>query len=212
MVGRKAAAILQQDFSDRNRVEHNRNRVLILASQSPRRVQLLQQLGLSFVQESACVSETVGRHPAETVCTLAREKAKAVLRRHAGENVLVLAADTVVCLDGRIFGKPADEAEAGAMLRALSGRTHQVYTGVCLCDAGKILTEYESTDVTFAPLTEEQILRYVQSGEAADKAGAYGIQGRAAAFVERVNGCYSNVVGLPLHRTVQMLEDFGVYI
>lgn len=187
---------------------------LILASKSPRRAALLRQLGLDFLQEDAVIDEgqTVVCDPVQMVCELAERKANAVQALHNRDREIILAADTVVCMDGKILGKPKSEQEACEMLRMLSGGTHQVYTGVCVRNLLDKRVEYECTNVTFIPLNEELILRYVQSGEARDKAGAYGIQGKAAVFVRRIEGCYYNVVGLPLYRTSQMLQDFGVYI
>src|SRR5690606_19296467 len=118
-------------------------------------------------------------------------------------------ADTIVVVDGEILGKPADRAEAEAMLRRLSGRAHQVLTGVALVRDGEELVAHEETVVRFAPLSREQIQWYLDTGEPMDKAGAYGIQGRAAALIPSISGDYYNVVGLPLHRTVQMLTQFG---
>ncbi len=187
---------------------------LILASKSPRRADLLKQLGLDFLQEEADINEeqTLAGDPVQMVRELAERKANAVQALHNGIHEIIIAADTVVCMNGKIFGKPKSAREACEMLRALSGGMHQVYTGVCVCNRADKRVEHECTNVTFAPLSEELILRYVQSGEAMDKAGAYGIQGKAAVFVRKIEGCYYNVVGLPLHRLSQMLRDFGVYI
>ena len=184
---------------------------LILASGSPRRRQLLEQIGLTFVVRSSDVDESVspGLTPAQVVESLSARKGEAVAAE-AVPGDLVLSADTVVALDGAILGKPRDRAEAEAMLTALSGRTHQVYTGVTLLQDGRRLTEHEVTAVTFRPLSPEEIAAYVSTGEPMDKAGAYGIQGLGALLVERLEGDYFNVMGLPLCRLGEMLAQFGV--
>ena len=185
---------------------------LILASGSPRRRQLLEQIGLTFVVRSSDVDESVspGLTPAQVVESLSARKGEAVAAE-AAPGDLVLSADTVVALDGAILGKPRDRAEAEAMLTALSGRTHQVYTGVTLLQDGRRLTGHEVTAVTFRPLSPEEIAAYVSTGEPMDKAGAYGIQGLGALLVERLEGDYFNVMGLPLCRLGQMLSRFGVH-
>lgn len=184
---------------------------LILASGSPRRRQLLEQIGLTFAVRSSDVDESVspGLTPAQVVESLSARKGEAVAAE-AVPGDLVLSADTVVALDGAILGKPRDRAEAEAMLTALSGRTHQVYTGVTLLQDGRRLTEHEVTAVTFRPLSPEEIAAYVSTGEPMDKAGAYGIQGLGALLVERLEGDYFNVMGLPLCRLGEMLAQFGV--
>ena len=184
---------------------------LILASGSPRRRQLLEQIGLTFVVRSSDVDESVspGLTPAQVVESLSARKGEAVAAE-AAPGDLVLSADTVVALDGAILGKPRDRAEAEAMLTALSGRTHQVYTGVTLLQDGRRLTEHEVTAVTFRPLSPGEIAAYVSTGEPMDKAGAYGIQGLGALLVERLEGDYFNVMGLPLCRLGEMLAQFGV--
>jgi len=182
---------------------------LILASSSPRRQELLRQIGIPFVVEAPDVDEHAveARSPAELVEQLALRKARAVAAQHPAD--IVLGADTVVVVDGEVLGKPADRTEAEAMLARLSGRPHQVLTGVAVVRGGEELVAHEETVVRFAPLTREQIQWYVETGEPMDKAGAYGIQGRAAALIASISGDYFNVVGLPLHRTVQMLTQFG---
>ena len=184
---------------------------LILASGSPRRRQLLEQIGLTFVVRSSDVDESVspGLTPAQVVESLSARKGEAVAAE-AAPGDLVLSADTVVALDGAILGKPRDRAEAEAMLTALSGRTHQVYTGVTLLQDGRRLTEHEVTAVTFRPLSPGEIAAYVSTGEPMDKAGAYAIQGLGALLVERLEGDYFNVMGLPLCRLGEMLAQFGV--
>lgn len=177
------------------------NERLILASQSPRRRELIARLGIPFISISSDADETVPETltPAETVETLARRKAEAVAKPDPAD--WVLGADTVVVSDGVILGKPADAAEAKAMLRSLSGRAHEVLTGMALISpTGKCTTAVETTRVVFTDLTEEEIEAYVASGEPMDKAGAYGYQSGACTFVDRIEGCYYNVVGLPLAR------------
>ena len=182
---------------------------LILASSSPRRQELLRQIGIPFVVEAPEVDEHAveADSPAELVERLALRKASAVAARHPAD--IVLGADTIVVVDGEVLGKPGDRAEAEAMLTRLSGRPHQVLTGVAVVRGSEALVAHEETVVRFAPLTREQVQWYVQTGEPMDKAGAYGIQGRAAALIASISGDYFNVVGLPLHRTVQMLTQFG---
>ena len=188
----------------------------ILASQSPRRKELLSRVVSDFDVRVSHVEEVVpaGLQPQEVVMHLAKIKAEAVAQElrleQPAQRFAVIGADTVVVLDGAILGKPRDGAEAEAMLTALSGRTHQVYTGVTLLQDGRRLTEHEVTAVTFRPLSPEEIAAYVSTGEPMDKAGAYGIQGLGALLVERLEGDYFNVMGLPLCRLGEMLAQFGV--
>lgn len=184
---------------------------IILASGSPRRRQLLEQLGLSFTVQSSDVDESVepGLSPAAMVEQLSLRKGQAVAER-VGPDSLVLAADTVVALEDAVLGKPQDQAKAVSMLTSLSGKTHQVYTGVTLLGGGRRVTEHETTAVTFRSLSREEIVAYVDTGEPMDKAGAYGIQGYGALLVERLEGDYFNVMGLPLCRLGRMLAAFGV--
>ena len=184
----------------------------ILASGSPRRRQLLEQLGLTFTVRSSDVDESVspGLTPAQVVESLSARKGEAVAQLSQPGD-LILSADTVVALEGAILGKPRSREEAAAMLSALSGRTHQVYTGVTLLQDGRRLTGHEVTAVTFRPLSPEEIAAYVSTGEPMDKAGAYGIQGLGALLAERLEGDYFNVMGLPLCRLGQMLSRFGVH-
>jgi septum formation protein len=179
---------------------------LRLASGSPRRRELLEQLGLELEIAPADIDETAlaGESPIEYVGRLALAKAAVV----AGE--LVLAADTTVELDGEILAKPLDAADAARMLRALSGREHQVHTGVALRHAGRTELAVVSTDVTFAALDEATIAWYVATGEPLDKAGAYAIQGAGAVLVAGVRGSVSNVVGLPLATVVELARRLGV--
>jgi len=182
--------------------------MLILASQSPRRRQLLARAGFRFQVRPARVDERwqAGELPADHVMRLARAKACAV---PAGPEDIVLGADTVVVVDGEILGKPADAADAARMLRRLSARTHEVLTGVCLKSGAAELVDCEVTRVRFAALTEPEIQAYIASGEPMDKAGAYAVQGLASKFVERIEGCYFNVVGLPVAKVYRMLKALG---
>jgi septum formation protein len=185
---------------------------IILASQSPRRRELLQQMGFTdFSIRPAVGEETIdpALTPAQLVEALSRQKALEV-SACAAPGHLVIAADTVVAADGRVLGKPRSRVEAIEMLSALSGRSHTVYTGVTLCRDGVVLTEHEATAVQFRPLTAQEIADYVHTGEPMDKAGAYGIQGYGALLVERIQGDYFNVVGLPVCRLGRMLAQFGV--
>ena len=179
---------------------------LILASQSPRRKELLGLFGIPFTVRVADIDETMDfSAPADReVARVSREKALAIPRE--AEDV-VIAADTIVVCENQVLGKPADKAQAIAMLRALSGRDHQVMTGMTVLRGDRAITHTEITDVHFRPLTEEEILRYVATGEPMDKAGAYGIQGFAAPFVEGIRGDYETVVGLPAARVYRALRE-----
>ncbi len=181
---------------------------LVLASKSPRRRQLLQALGLQFTIRSADIDETP--HPGEAVTDLvlrlAASKATAV---SSGDADLVIGADTEVVLDGRAFGKPQDENDALRMLAALSGRSHQVLTGVAVCGHGRVETALSATEVRFRDIDPDEARRYWQTGEPRGKAGAYAIQGRGGLFVEAIAGSYSGVVGLPVFETTDLLRRFG---
>lgn len=185
---------------------------IILASASPRREFLLKQIGLDFGVIPSCAEEVVaaGLMPQETVVKLAELKARSVSGLYP--QAIVLAADTAVCCEGQILGKPRDERDAYRMLRLLSGRTHQVISGVVLCQESRKLIRGEAatTEVRFRNLTDQEITGYIATGEALDKAGAYGIQGFGALLVEGIKGCYFNVVGLPLSRLPEMFKEFGV--
>ena len=186
---------------------------IILASQSPRRKELLTQMGLSFRVVVSDIDEHMERSlpPDKLVESISAEKARAVQPLTTPDS-LIIAADTVVVLDGTVLGKPADEADARRMLSLLSGREHQVYTGFTILQGDHIHSQSEETFVTFRPLTEEEIAAYVSSGEPMDKAGAYGAQGKAALFVSRIEGDYFNVMGLPLYLLGKMLADFGIQL
>ena len=190
--------------------------MLILASASPRRHELLAQAGVPFTAESANLNEDL--LPNETAAVyvqrLAEEKAQAVWTRHkaadtADDPLIVLGADTCVVCDGQILGKPADVVDARRMLELLSGRTHAVLTGLAAMTRKGVAREVEITQVTFNVVTDAEIARYIASGEPMDKAGAYAIQGYAARWIPRIEGCYFNVVGLPVARTVALLAETG---
>lgn len=190
---------------------------LYLASQSPRRRELLAQVGLRPGLIRVDVDETAlaGEQPALYVERLARAKAMAGWQRLRADGLAelpVLGADTAVVLDDAILGKPRDETDARAMLARLSGRSHEVLTGVAVCNDAGLFAVVSRTRVTFAPLDAEAIARYCASGEPLDKAGAYGIQGRAAVFVADLHGSYSGVVGLPLFETAALLRRAGLTI
>ncbi len=185
---------------------------LILASASPRRAELLRDAGMPFIVISSAVDETPfpGEPPQDHVLRLANAKAELVAARAIGP-AIVIAADTIVLLEGHILGKPRSSDDARHMLEKLSGRTHSVLTGVALIrlpDA-ESRTFVETTQVHFARLSSEEISRYLASGEPHDKAGAYAIQGRAGRYIPRIEGCFFNVVGLPLARLQQALTELG---
>jgi septum formation protein len=187
--------------------------MLHLASRSPRRSELLARLGLDFGVLDIDVPEQrqAGEAPDEYCRRVARGKAGAgLLKVMAVPGAVVLGADTEVALDDDVFGKPADDADAAAMLRRLSGRTHRVITAVALVSASRELQAVSTSEVTFAPLSEADIAAYVASGEPGGKAGAYAIQGRAQAFIPHLSGSYSGVMGLPLYETATMLRAFGL--
>lgn len=183
--------------------------MLILASSSPRRHQLLQLAGLDFTVESADIDESVqpGEAPATYVQRLALEKAQAVWDRHKidQDDLIVLGADTTVVCDGEILGKPTDPADARRMLRMLAGRNHQAITGVAAVSARGLFSEVEITQVFFDLINEDELNHYIATGEPLDKAGAYGIQGYAARWIPRIEGCFFNVMGLPIARTMALL-------
>ncbi|PEP62854.1 MULTISPECIES: Maf family protein [Bacillus] len=181
---------------------------LILASGSPRRKELLELAGVPFEIVVSEIEETIGAYssPADIVMSLALQKASAVVENH--EDSVVLGADTIVTYESRILGKPKDEAEAKEILQLLSGKTHEVYTGVALISKEKTVTFYERTEVTFWELTEEEIDAYIATKEPLDKAGSYGIQGKGSIFVQHIQGDYYSVVGLPIARLVRELKQF----
>ncbi|MEY8427657.1 Maf family protein [Lachnospiraceae bacterium 46-15] len=184
---------------------------IILASASPRRRELLTQAGIVFTVKVSDAEEIITENaPDKVVKELALLKAKAVAETE--EDALVIGADTIVAAEGNILGKPHSREEAFSMLSMLQGKTHQVYTGVALItkEAGKEKQEVfaEKTDVTFYPMTEKEIWGYIDTGEPMDKAGSYGIQGRAAVYIEKISGDYNNVVGLPVAKLYQALKKY----
>jgi len=195
--------------------------MLVLASASPRRQELLRNAGIPFVVQPTDIPEVLeeGEAPREFAERLAREKALTVFRQRPDD--FVLGADTIVIVDGEILGKPRDDADAARMLRRLSGRRHQVTTGVCLIgpkpriensklESGFEDVRSETTLVTMDNLTDDDIRSYISSGEPMDKAGAYGIQGRASRWISGVEGDYFNVVGLPMSLVYKMLREHGM--
>lgn len=202
---------------------------LILASSSPRRRELLAQAGYAFEVQAADVDESVrtGEAARDYVKRLAEEKAQAVFARHTEQKIpgapslpassarvgsadaswIVLGADTTVVCDGEILAKPYDAEDAKRMLRRLSGRTHEVLTGVAVVTRAGVVRDVETTSVTFISIPDDELNSYCASGEPMDKAGAYGIQGYAARWIPRIDGCYFNVMGLPIARVVRMIED-----
>lgn len=183
---------------------------IILASGSPRRKELLAQIGMEFkVRVSHAAEKARADTPSELVRALSRLKAEDIWRGLSGEereNTLVIGADTVVAFEGSVMGKPKNPEDACRMLAVLQGKTHQVYTGVALICKDVVKRFCEETDVTVYPMTKEEISAYVRTGEPMDKAGAYGIQGRFAAYIKGISGDYNNVVGLPIGRLYQEIK------
>jgi nucleoside triphosphate pyrophosphatase len=184
---------------------------LVLASASPRRARILRELGVAFRVVVSHADETLrpDEEGGAAVERLARAKALAVA---SGETLPVLAADTEVVCDGRILGKPRDEDDAGAMLRRLRGRTHEVLTGVCIVDRGVACSGVERSRVTLAPMSEGEIRWYVATGEPLDKAGGYHVDGKGALFVEGVEGSPSNVAGLPVRLALRLFREAGLAV
>jgi septum formation protein len=186
---------------------------LVLASASPRRSQLLRQIGVAHLVRPVDVDETIrsGEAPADYVRRIARDKAQVrAVREESGTSLAVLGSDTAVVLDGEVFGKPRDREDALRMLGRLSGRTHEVHTAVALAYRDRLECRLSVSEVTFRTLGPGEIDAYWASGEPADKAGAYAIQGLAAVFVSRICGSYSGIMGLPLYETAELLRLAGV--
>jgi septum formation protein len=185
--------------------------MLVLASQSPRRAELLKQIGVAFSQNSVDIDETVLSHetPEKYVRRMAQEKSRFGYET-AGSNKIVLGADTIVVAQGSILGKPKDKTDGMRMLRLLSDNTHQVFTAVTVTSAKQQKTVVVETQVCFGPLSTQQMAWYWQTGEPQDKAGSYGIQGLGGQFVKHIKGSYSAVVGLPLYQTRMLLTEFGI--
>lgn len=183
---------------------------LVLMSASPRRRELLSLTGIPFIVDAPEVDESCALPPREAVLELSRRKALAGRETHAGR--IVLASDTLVAMNGLALGKPVDEADAFRMLHMLSGAWHQVYTGVTIMDAqGGLHSGVDATDVRFAAMTDEEIRRYIATGEPMDKAGAYAVQGIAGLWIEELRGSHSNVIGLPLALTRRLLAECGLH-
>ena len=183
---------------------------IILASASPRRQELLKSMGYKFTVDVSDVDEQTDLPPKQAVIELALRKAKSVAERHS--DGIIIASDTLVALDNKPLGKPADIDDAKHMLRALSGRTHEVYTGVCVIDAAceKKMADVDTSSVTFRELSDEEIDSYISTGEPMDKAGAYAIQGDAGVFVSNLEGSFENVMGFPVELVGRMLAGFGL--
>ena len=186
------------------------SKTIILASQSPRRVDLLKQMGIDCLVMPADIDETPlsGEPPSDYVLRLAEQKASAIVTKLNGQhaNLLILAADTTVALGNAIFGKPESEADAFNMLKKLSGSTHQVHTAIAAAFKGKFETAINTTQVTIMPLSDAMISEYIATGEPMDKAGSYAIQGLAGAWVSHIEGSYTGVMGLPVHETALLLD------
>ena len=185
------------------------SKTIILASQSPRRVALLKQMGIDCLVMPADIDETPlsGEPPSDYVLRMAEQKASAIVTKLNGQhaNLLILAADTTVALGNAIFGKPENEADAFNMLKKLSGSTHQVHTAIAAAFKGKLETAINTTQVTIMPLSDAMISEYIATGEPMDKAGSYAIQGLAGAWVSHIEGSYTGVMGLPVHETALLL-------
>lgn len=190
---------------------------IYLASRSPRRGELLGQIGIAFEVLPSDVDESVlpDESPEHYVLRLAREKALVCVQRLAAQGLParpVLAADTTVCIDGMILGKPESDTDAAAMLRRMSDRWHAVHTAIAVADGHRVETALSSTQVEVALLSAQEIAAYIASGEPRDKAGSYGIQGLAGTFIRRIEGSYSGVMGLPVYETAKLLKIFGVHV
>ena len=187
---------------------------IILASGSPRRKQILEQVGLKFTIEVSDYEEKPisGVKPYEFVETLSLEKAKAVAKNH--NDAIIIAADTIVFLNNQILGKPKTKEDARGMLKKLSGNTHSVFTGFTIIDTvnKRTITNHVETKIRFKNLSEEEILAYIETKEPMDKAGSYGVQDRGALFVEHIEGDYSSVMGLPILKIFEILKEFGIDI
>ncbi|MCX8052270.1 MAG: Maf family protein [Armatimonadetes bacterium] len=192
-------------------MEKRRHQRVILASASPRRHELLRLIFPSFEVIPSNFDENLvpkELEPAKHVVYSAEMKAREVAS--SNPDSLVIGADTIVVINGEIMGKPLDEQDAARMLRSLSGRTHQVYTGIAAAANNTIHSDLECTDVTFREVPDELISRYIATGEPMDKAGAYAIQGKGSVLITGIKGCYFNVVGLPVFKLSQLLEKFGI--
>lgn len=184
-----------------------RHKKVILASVSPRRKELFSLLGISFEAIPAKIEEPINNEAPQTQAMQNALRKAQLVKDKVDKDALVVSADTIVVLDNHILGKPADTEEAGNYLRLLSGRTHSVFTGICIYCNDTVNISYEQTFVQFAPLTEAEIDAYIATGEPMDKAGAYGIQGYGAQFIIKVEGCYFNVMGFPIRLFYDLLKQ-----
>ena len=183
--------------------------MVILASNSPRRQELLKKLCKEFLVEPCNAAEIeTSENPADLAIKNATIKAETVAQKHFGD--IVIGADTIVVLNGKIFGKPHGEKGAFEMLKTLSNKKHEVITGLAICSGGKTFTAFEVTEVFFGEMTDEEILAYVATGEPLDKSGSYALQGGAAKFIQKINGDWANVVGLPLYRLRILAKSIGI--
>lgn len=188
---------------------------LILASQSPRRCEILKNAGYDFEIKPADIDEVVDEKllPSELVCSLATQKAEAVYNNlNNKDDVVVIGSDTIVSLGNKVLGKPKDKQQAFEMLKSLSGKQHEVYTGVCLKSKDKTISFYDCTKVEFYELNDEQIKAYIETGEPMDKAGSYGIQAKGCILVKGIVGDYFSVMGFPISKTARELEKFCINI
>ena len=186
----------------------NISRKIILASQSPRRVALLKQIGIDCVVMPADIDETAlpNESPSQYVLRLAAQKTRVIVAKSPSQNLPILAADTTVALDNEILGKPQNDDDAFNMLKQLSGSTHQVHTAIAVAFNGNLVTALNTTQVEMMSLTDAMILEYIASGEHKDKAGSYAIQGLAACWIKKITGSYTGVMGLPVHETALLLN------
>ena len=184
---------------------------VVLASQSPRRVALLKQIGIDCIVIPADIDETAftGEAPTDYVLRLAKQKAQVIMDKHLANNLPILAADTTVALGLKILGKPESDTDAFNMLTQLSGRRHQVHTAIAVALNGKLKTMLNTTHVEMMSLSDTMIETYIASGEHKDKAGSYAIQGKAGAWIKRIEGSYTGVMGLPLYETAKLLRDIS---
>jgi len=184
---------------------------LILASASPRRQQLLEQIGCSFTVVTSDVDEDNNQVMLPHELAVHHAQAKAInVAAKVGQNDIIIGADTIVVVDGQVYGKPVDMDDARRMLINLAGRTHKVITGIAVVSGSTTLADFVTTEVKIAQLSEDEIERYIATGEPMDKAGAYAIQGIGTLFVEGINGCYTNVVGLPLNALAKLMKKVGI--
>lgn len=188
---------------------------IILASTSPRRIEILKNLHIPFISVPSGYKENADiKEPEKLVIKLSEGKAKSVLQNYINDDAVIIAADTIVSFNGNILGKPKDKEDAFSILKSLSGRSHDVLTGVCIYrtynGSIKCVQDFEKTEVFFSDITDNEIKQYIATGEPMDKAGAYGIQGYGSFFVEKIIGSYYNVVGLPIEKVYNILKGMGV--